>query len=99
VPWTFTIDKPLALALKSGNFGGDGFFTSGLGLLPCWHGLHPDGNRHVKYIVAHGTPVRAWLTAGISGNISLTDQWLADHADQRPAWPLLVPEHACMQRV
>ena len=35
VPWTVTIDKePLALALKSGNFGGASFFADALGMLP-----------------------------------------------------------------
>jgi uncharacterized protein YgbK (DUF1537 family) len=35
VPWTFSLDKdPLALALKSGNFGAPDFFTSAFNKLP-----------------------------------------------------------------
>ena len=35
VPWTFSLDKdPLALALKSGNFGAPDFFSSAFGKLP-----------------------------------------------------------------
>ena len=35
VPWTFSLDKdPLALALKSGNFGAPDFFTSAFDKLP-----------------------------------------------------------------
>jgi len=35
VPWTFTLSRdPLALALKSGNFGAPDFFTSALNKLP-----------------------------------------------------------------
>ncbi len=35
VPWTVTIDEPaLALALKSGNFGGPDFFTKAYSMLP-----------------------------------------------------------------
>ena len=35
VPWTATLDsKPLALALKSGNFGGPDFFTRAFEMLP-----------------------------------------------------------------
>ena len=35
VPWTFTLDEsPLSLALKSGNFGGQDFFTCALDMLP-----------------------------------------------------------------
>lgn len=35
VPWTTSIGPdPMALALKSGNFGGDDFFEKALGLLP-----------------------------------------------------------------
>ncbi len=35
VPWTSTIaDRPFALALKSGNFGGDDFFTKALECAP-----------------------------------------------------------------
>lgn len=35
VPWTETLDEPrLALALKSGNFGGVDFFDRALGMLP-----------------------------------------------------------------
>lgn len=36
VPWTHTVDgrRPLALALKSGNFGGDDFFETALEMLP-----------------------------------------------------------------
>jgi uncharacterized protein YgbK (DUF1537 family) len=34
VPWTETLGtRRLALALKSGNFGGDDFFTKALGML------------------------------------------------------------------
>jgi uncharacterized protein YgbK (DUF1537 family) len=36
VPWTFSLDgdDPLALALKSGNFGAPNFFTSAFDKLP-----------------------------------------------------------------
>lgn len=35
VPWTETLGEPrLALALKSGNFGSEGFFLKALGMLP-----------------------------------------------------------------
>jgi uncharacterized protein YgbK (DUF1537 family) len=35
VPWTATLDEqPLALALKSGNFGGPDFFTRAFEMLP-----------------------------------------------------------------
>lgn len=35
VPWTETVGEPrLALALKSGNFGGEDFFAKALGMLP-----------------------------------------------------------------
>jgi uncharacterized protein YgbK (DUF1537 family) len=35
VPWTITVgDRPLALALKSGNFGGPDFFLEALAVLP-----------------------------------------------------------------
>ena len=35
VPWCATIeDRPLALALKSGNFGGETFFADALGMAP-----------------------------------------------------------------
>jgi uncharacterized protein YgbK (DUF1537 family) len=35
VPWTFSLDKdPLALALKSGNFGAPDFFSSAFNKLP-----------------------------------------------------------------
>jgi uncharacterized protein YgbK (DUF1537 family) len=35
VPWTETLGKPhLALALKSGNFGSEGFFLKAFGMLP-----------------------------------------------------------------
>jgi len=35
VPWTFSLDKdPLALALKSGNFGAPDFFASAFNKLP-----------------------------------------------------------------
>jgi uncharacterized protein YgbK (DUF1537 family) len=35
VPWTFTRDaQPLALALKSGNFGAEDFFSQALAMLP-----------------------------------------------------------------
>ncbi len=35
VPWTETIGEPrIALALKSGNFGGEDFFTKAMGMLP-----------------------------------------------------------------
>ncbi len=35
VPWTETVDEPrLALALKSGNFGGEDFFAKALDMLP-----------------------------------------------------------------
>ena len=35
VPWTATVEEPvLALALKSGNFGGPDFFTRAFGMLP-----------------------------------------------------------------
>lgn len=35
VPWTETIgERPLALALKSGNFGGDDFFETAMEMLP-----------------------------------------------------------------
>ncbi len=36
VPWTFTLDKePVAIALKSGNFGAPDFFTSAFQKLPA----------------------------------------------------------------
>jgi uncharacterized protein YgbK (DUF1537 family) len=35
VPWTFSIGQPtLALALKSGNFGGPDFFTKAFNVQP-----------------------------------------------------------------
>jgi len=35
VPWTFSLgNDPLALALKSGNFGAPDFFTSAFNKLP-----------------------------------------------------------------
>jgi uncharacterized protein YgbK (DUF1537 family) len=35
VPWTFSLgNDPLALALKSGNFGASDFFTSAFNKLP-----------------------------------------------------------------
>jgi uncharacterized protein YgbK (DUF1537 family) len=35
VPWTMSIDeRPLALALKSGNFGGPDFFQAAVEMLP-----------------------------------------------------------------
>ena len=35
VPWTLSVGDPaIALALKSGNFGGDDFFAKALGMLP-----------------------------------------------------------------
>ena len=34
VPWTFSLEEPrLALALKSGNFGGADFFAKALGMV------------------------------------------------------------------
>jgi uncharacterized protein YgbK (DUF1537 family) len=34
VPWTFTVPgDPVALALKSGNFGAEDFFLKALGML------------------------------------------------------------------
>ncbi|HEY7687122.1 MAG TPA: nucleotide-binding domain containing protein [Dongiaceae bacterium] len=34
VPWTFSLGEPrLALALKSGNFGGADFFAKALGMV------------------------------------------------------------------
>jgi uncharacterized protein YgbK (DUF1537 family) len=34
VPWTMSLGAPrLALALKSGNFGGEDFFTKALGMM------------------------------------------------------------------
>ena len=35
VPWTETLNEPrIAIALKSGNFGGEDFFSKALGMLP-----------------------------------------------------------------
>jgi uncharacterized protein YgbK (DUF1537 family) len=35
IPWTETVGEPrLALALKSGNFGGENFFAKALEMLP-----------------------------------------------------------------
>jgi uncharacterized protein YgbK (DUF1537 family) len=36
VPWTCCLDQPLALALKSGNFGSPDFFTK------AWRALAGD---------------------------------------------------------
>ena len=34
VPWVRTLDRSLSLALKSGNFGDEGFFTRALSFIP-----------------------------------------------------------------
>ena len=92
MPWTVAltdtaVDQPLALALKSGNFGAPDFF------LKAWEPCHEpcpnrrDENRLREEIVRFGRSLfDRGLTAGSSGNISvrLDDGWL------------LTPTNACL---
>ena len=85
VPWTVTLgERPLALALKSGNFGTDDFFLESLEQTAVTETAMRDA------IAEFGRSIfERGLTAGSSGNISvrLEDGWL------------LTPTNACLGRL
>ena len=77
VPWTFSLgNDPLALALKSGNFGAADFFTSAFNKLPE---LTMTETKTREAICRLGASIFGrGLTPGSSGNISVRvdDGWL-----------------------
>ena len=78
VPWTFSLgNDPLALALKSGNFGAPDFFTSAFNKTQLR--MNSTDTKTREAICRLGTSIfNRGLTPGSSGNISVRvdDGWL-----------------------